>query len=109
MKKLVITLIVIVSSVSSPGYGTAWEKSFHWSWEPWGFDSGAFFLRAILLMIVSWVAAIIGIVYFIKWVIATCKRHGTKPEETALDILKKRYVKGEISREEFERMKQDIQ
>ena len=29
--------------------------------------------------------------------------------ETALDILKKRYARGEISREQFEQMKKDIQ
>ncbi len=28
--------------------------------------------------------------------------------DTALEILKKRYVKGEISRDEFEQMKKDI-
>ncbi len=33
---------------------------------------------------------------------------GGKGTETALDILKKRYATGEISKEEFEQMKKDI-
>ena len=30
------------------------------------------------------------------------------PAETALEILKKRYAKGEVTREEFEQMKRDL-
>jgi putative membrane protein len=110
MKKLLIALLVIVPFVSSLVYAEeSWERSFHWSWGPGGFGLGTFFLIPLILMILFWIAVIIGIVYFVKWVIATGKRHETKSEETALDILKKRYAKGEISREEFERIKQDIQ
>ena len=34
---------------------------------------------------------------------------GSTEQESALDILKRRYAKGEISREEFERIKKDIE
>ncbi len=33
---------------------------------------------------------------------------GHTPRNTPLDLLKERYVKGEISREEFQRMKDEI-
>ena len=38
------------------------------------------------------------------------RSHGKAEQdvETALDILKKRYARGEISREDFEQMKRDL-
>ncbi len=40
---------------------------------------------------------------------AMMRAHKTEQNDTALDILKKRYAKGEISQEDFERMKKDVQ
>ena len=37
------------------------------------------------------------------------KSGGSSAEENPLDILKKRYANGEITKEEFEQMKKDLQ
>lgn len=64
----------------------------------WGFGFGWLF------MIVVWILIILGIVYLIR--LTTGGKLGV--QETALDILKKRYAKGEISKEEFEEKKNDL-
>jgi putative membrane protein len=56
-----------------------------------------------------WILVIIGIVLLIVWIVRQPKRYDRGPgEESALEILKKRYARGEISKEDYERMKKDI-
>ena len=59
-----------------------------------------------LFMILFWILMIVGVVFLIRLVMRGTK-DGGRPE-TALDILKKRYAQGEISKEEFEEKKKDI-
>lgn len=57
-------------------------------------------------MVLFWLLVIIGIVYITTLLVGRTNKSNTA--ETALDILKKRYAKGEITREEFEKMKEDL-
>lgn len=63
----------------------------------------------MLLNIILWILVIVGIVLLVVWLV---RRSGigekSRSEESALEILKKRYARGEISKEEYEEKKRDI-
>lgn len=55
-------------------------------------------------VIVFWLLLILGIVAIIKWFNAK-----TRLEQTSFEILKKRCEKGEISKEDLDRIREKIQ
>ena len=59
-----------------------------------------------LMMIVFWVL----LVSFIVWIVREVggKNTHSRPESSALEILKERYAKGEIDKKEFEDKKKDL-
>lgn len=60
----------------------------------------------LLFMVLFWVFVIAGVVYLVRWLMG--QGIAGRPE-SSLDILKKRYARGEINKQEFEAMKQDLQ
>ncbi len=58
------------------------------------------------MMFLWWVLPVIGIVFLVKWVMQ--QNSGPDPRKSPLDIIKERYARGDISKEEFERLKQDL-
>jgi len=58
-----------------------------------------------LLNFILWIAIVVGIVYVVRML--TSKK--TNKEKDAMGILKERYAKGEIKKEEFEEMKKEIE
>ena len=68
----------------------------------WGVFSFLLGLLLIFMFIVIVVAAV-------KWLGGQQTIFGIGSKESALDILKKRYARGEIGKEEFERLRKDIE
>lgn len=77
-------------------------------WEGWGWHWGM-----MILMVLFWVGVIVGIVLLVTWIAQQPGRRipagGMPPQEEPLTTLKRRYARGEISREEYERMRQDLE
>jgi putative membrane protein len=78
------------------------DRKMYWNFG-WGWGMGVGCVATLLL----WILIILGIVFLVKTILRAEKKGAAG--ETALDILKKRYAGGEISKEEFEEKKKDIQ
>ena len=72
----------------------------------YGFSGGWWGWLGPVLMVVFWAAVIAGIVFLIRWLVL--RSSPPEKQESAIDILKRRYAGGEINREEYERMKKDL-
>jgi putative membrane protein len=75
---------------------------------------GAWFLGwGVLWMIMItafWLLVLMGLALAVRWLWRVGSGIGTvrTQEESALEILKKRYARGEIGKEEFEAKKRDL-
>ncbi len=63
----------------------------------------------MLFMLLFWGLIIVGLVLLVRWLWDQGRSGtGSGTGEAPLDILKRRYARGEINKEEFDRMKKDL-
>jgi putative membrane protein len=68
-------------------------------WHGWGWHMAG--------MWIFWVVVIVVLVLVIRWLAGSARGPET-PRESAIDILKQRYARGEIDKEEYERKLSDL-
>lgn len=97
---ILVGLLIIASSI--------WGGVTGWQGDGWGM-MGGFGMGGLMGigMIIFWGLVIWGIVLLVRGAISTTG--GTSPQgSSALEILKQRYARGEINKEEFEQKKKDL-
>ncbi len=85
----------------------AQERAYEWGWgmhPMWGLW-GIWGIGMMLFMFLFWGLVIVGIVLGIRWLVRQGRAEG---RDSALEILRQRYARGEINREEFEAKKRDL-
>ncbi len=102
-----VTVIVALANLLLPAPIWAQERTweFHggmhpmwWMWSAWG-------IGMMLMMLVFWGVVIIGLVLAIRWLMRGPR---PSPADRALDILRERYARGEINKDEFDAKLRDL-
>lgn len=64
----------------------------------------------MLLGLVFFIALIVGIILLIVWIVKRTTHSSAEPKSAnkALEVLKERYAKGEINKEQYEAIKSDL-
>ena len=72
--------------------------------EGWGWMSGF----GWIFMILFWALIVLGVAALAKWLFSTV-RSANSADRRPLDILKERYARSEITRDQYEQMRRDLE
>jgi putative membrane protein len=97
---MVATIALFKGAFQPPGSGEMGPRM--WGWE---YHMGWF---SIILIGLFWIAVIVAILFLIRWLIVSASHKKAKPTDSPLEILRIRYARGEINKQEFEEKKKDL-
>ncbi|HZS33992.1 MAG TPA: SHOCT domain-containing protein [Methylomirabilota bacterium] len=105
------TACVVAAAFTAGRLGPAWaqDRPWEWGWHPmWGMWS-AWGIGMLLVMLTFWVLVIVALIAGVRWLIHQGREPGREPRrDSALEILRERYARGEINKEEFDAKKRDL-
>lgn len=78
-------------------------------WGNWGSGGWLWWPLGMVFMVIFWVLIVAGIVLLVRWLWTVGQPGGSSRTDSALDILKKRYARGEITKAEYDERKRDLQ
>ncbi len=102
LKLSVVMITGLLMSCAGECYYGRQGSGGWWPMMHYGFGYGGMFMWIIFLIVIGL------LIYFIVQSQNTKNKMQTQ-NESPLDILKRRYAKGEVSREEYERMKKELE
>jgi putative membrane protein len=106
MKRIVGRLLGVLGGASLPVTAWAQERPYDfWGMHPMWSMWGAWGIGMMLMMLVFWGLVIVGLVLGLRWLVA---QGSELRSNAALEILRQRYARGEIDKEEFEARKRDL-
>lgn len=78
---------------------------YDWGWGTHPMMWGAWGFGMMIMMFLFWVLIIVAVVVGIRWLLSQGK--GSR-SDSALEILRQRYARGEINKEEFDSKRKDL-
>lgn len=98
-------LVALTVSWLVPEAALAQERFYEWRWHMHPMWWGMWGIGMMVLFLLFWVLVIVGLLVGIRWLIGQARggRH-----DSAHEILRERYARGEINKEEFEAKKRDL-
>lgn len=99
------TISVIWAAALIPAAALAQERPYDWGWGMHPMMWGAWGFGMMLMMVLFWALLIVGVVFLVRWLLGQSKESRT---DSALEILRQRYARGEINKDEFESKKRDL-
>lgn len=102
-----IVWVVATTGWLAPAAAWAQDRPYDWGWgmHPMWWAWGAGGILMMVMMLVFWGLIIAGIVLALRWLVR--QGNGSR-SDAALEILRQRYARGEINRDEFEARRRDL-